>query len=749
MALERSGQIDAAIGVWFQAQAWGQAVQLIRAEAGCLLRNGRRQTLVQWIQTLPIALRHEDPWLGYWLGRAQLQVNSDQGFETLEIALERFRRNDDVQGRVECLTALIGGAFVGFAALPQADRWLDELLGQLEPSPFLSDPEAELRTWAVLCMALFHVRPWHPMTMSAFERVEGLLPKCKDPNVVLGAAAGALIVSQLGGHFDHGNRIVVDTEDPASQESASPAEAAWWHCQVGYLRYVQTRYDEALEAYDRAARLSAVHGLRGVAEVVVAWRFHIEYRVVGWPAANATLAELEATAQRAQPMTEVLYCNCRARHALHIGQHEEAAKYAIAGDDAVLRCGSRFEEMLFGICFADILIQAGRVDDAIALIERSRALIERSPAYDCWRAVLLFTQCWAAVARGNRDAARRLLHQALVIARHDHQRYYLRYLDCALGPLLQWALEESIEVDIVRELIKMFRIKAPSGAGQAWPWPVRIITLGRFEVLIQGQPLEFSRKVPRKTLLLLKCIVAHGGRDVPEQSLCDAIWDDEEADAAHNALSITILRLRRLLGSTEAVVQQGGTVSLNPGICWVDAWHFEAWAANSDHRAGTVMGAYGGTFLPQDVDERWSVIARERLRGKFVHLLSTEGTLLEARGDFDAAMSCYLRGIDADPIVESFYQGLMRCCEKLGRRSEAFGAYRRLKQMLSVTLGVPPSESTEHLYTEMLSRQRGAISDEESNSEETGSCPRSGSLPIPTGGVVTPLLRRRPGKRSR
>ena len=96
--------------------------------------------------------------------------------------------------------------------------------------------------------------------------------------------------------------------------------------------------------------------------------------------------------------------------------------------------------------------------------------------------------------------------------------------------------------------------------------PVRILTLGRFEAQINGEKLEFSRKLPRKTLLLLKAIVALGGHDVPEEALCDALWRDEEGDAARNALSITVLRLRKLLGSNESVIHQGGKVSLNPEI---------------------------------------------------------------------------------------------------------------------------------------------------------------------------------------
>ncbi len=37
-----------------------------------------------------------------------------------------------------------------------------------------------------------------------------------------------------------------------------------------------------------------------------------------------------------------------------------------------------------------------------------------------------------------------------------------------------------------------------------------------------------SRKAPKKVLALLKAIIAHGGKDVPEQKLIDALWPDEE-----------------------------------------------------------------------------------------------------------------------------------------------------------------------------------------------------------------------------
>jgi len=325
-----------------------------------------------------------------------------------------------------------------------------------------------------------------------------------------------------------------------------------------------------------------------------------------------------------------------------------------------------------------------------------------------------------------------------VAAREGSQRYYLRFADRALTPLFGLALERGLDVSLVQDMIRTFRLKPPKDAPERWPWPVRIITLGRFQVLINGEPIEFARKLPRKTLLLLKAIVAHGGRDVGEQTLCDALWRDEEGDAARNALSITILRLRKLLGSNEAVLHLGGKVSLNPELCWVDAWVFEARIADTESSDRPALGLYGGNFLHEDENEPWSVAARERLRGKFIRALSAQAASMETQSDVTAALQFYLRGIEADPIVECFHQGLMRCYEKLGKRSEAFSVYRRLKHTLSVLLGVPPSETTQRLFQDMLQRQ-----------SEGGAVPEPhGSMP-PASKVRRGVVARLPVRRTR
>lgn len=704
-ALEKTGDIDGAMELYLSMQNWDEATRLTLREAKDLLTSGRRQTLILWIQAIPEPQQEAQPWLLHWLGRALMHTAPGAGIKSIERSLDCFRQFDDQRAQMECLTVLLDGAFLGFRAFEEMDRWLDELLALMDSSPGFESLDAELRIWGVLATTLFHVRPWHPSTVIAYRRVDELLPNCTDPSVGLAASTGALVVSGLCGDFDIGNRVAGVAEAFASQKSASPSEAAWCMGQVGWLRFMQARYEESLDALERGARIAESNGVRPVLWVITMWRFSFEWRAVAWTAANNTLARVEAMPMPASPMAEAMLRLFQGRRAVHAGNLDEAARLVALGQQSVLRTRSRLEEVVFCLSSADILLHTGRKTEAKTLLAQLRVLIERVPIYRCFYAALVFMEARSEQVSGNRIETINRLCEAMALAKEGNSRHYLRFTDYSMPSLFRLALEEGIEVDLVLDIIRLFRLKPPADAPDNWPWPVRIVTLGRFEAQVNGEPLEFSRKLPRKTLLLLKAIVAYGGRDVPEQMLCDALWGDEEGDAARNALSITVLRLRKLLGSHESVVHQGGKVSLNRGMCWVDAWAFESRLADTGFDRSKVLVLYGGSFLPEDEGESWSVAPRERLRGKFIDALSRSGATLESEGDLPGAVQCYLRGTDADLIVESFHQGLMRCYERLGRRTEALSVYRRLKHTLSVVLGVPPSEATQRLFQEMLRRQ--------------------------------------------
>ncbi len=235
-----------------------------------------------------------------------------------------------------------------------------------------------------------------------------------------------------------------------------------------------------------------------------------------------------------------------------------------------------------------------------------------------------------------------------------------------------------------------------TAADAAGPWQAttrmqpraRIVihTLGRFEVLVDGAPLCTGRKQPRRTLALLKALVALGGRHVARSTLVDALWPDLEGDLGQNALEVTLHRLRARLGVPEAIVARNGCLDLDPAVVWADALAFGACpqddpecirSAGASITLETAFALYGGLFLPDDRDGSWSLRMRERLRARFVRIVAETGARLEASGQLQAASRVYERALAVDDLACVFHDGLARCLAQLGRPGEARMARER------------------------------------------------------------------------
>ena len=228
--------------------------------------------------------------------------------------------------------------------------------------------------------------------------------------------------------------------------------------------------------------------------------------------------------------------------------------------------------------------------------------------------------------------------------------------------------------------------------------------MGEFRIEVDGLPLTFGKKVPKKLLALLKAIVAFGGKGVAEKRLIDALWPDEAGDAAHEAFAVSLHRLRKLLVHADAIQLSDGVVALDANRCWVDAWALEhAIVCGESSKPGalatdTSWQLYRGHFCSEDAEAPWVLSMRERLRGRFLRHVARTGRQLEDAGDMVTAVSVYQKGVDTDDLAEELYQGLMRCNLNLGRRAEAMAVYRRLRQTLSITLGIQPSAQSEQLF---------------------------------------------------
>ncbi len=283
----------------------------------------------------------------------------------------------------------------------------------------------------------------------------------------------------------------------------------------------------------------------------------------------------------------------------------------------------------------------------------------------------------------------------------------------ALARLCAVALDAGIETDTVRRFIKHHGLVVPDTvASLNWPWPVRVHTLGRFSVFCDDELLTFTGKSPRKALELLQALIAHGGREVHTSVLMQSLWPEESSSNLRNLFDNTLHRLRRLLGVSDVLHVANAKLTLDPCLCWVDAWTFNrltsACAAAlpegergrpvlSEADARAALRLYSGHFLQSEADEPWRLPYRDRLRNRFHRLVRALGEHLEQAQQWEAAVEVYERGLEVDNLAESFYQHLMACHQRLGEHAEALCVYRRCRELLSIVLGVTPSLRTETL----------------------------------------------------
>lgn len=260
--------------------------------------------------------------------------------------------------------------------------------------------------------------------------------------------------------------------------------------------------------------------------------------------------------------------------------------------------------------------------------------------------------------------------------------------------------------------VREFRPSSPLAEGTAWP--VRIFTLGRFNLLYEGQPLDYGRKVPHRPLVFMKALIALGGRDVGSSGIASWLWPEADGDNAQRSFDTTLYRLRKMLGDDRILILRDGKVSLDSRYCWVDVWSFErllgtvqrirsrdATGKNAyqlDELMQRILGLYQDHFLAREEATAWSVSLRERLRSKFVSSLLDIGHYWELHGFWDKAMQCYQKGLEVDDLIEVFYQRLMLCTLQTRRISEGMAMYRRCRQILSIVLGLQPQPETEAIY---------------------------------------------------
>ena len=338
--------------------------------------------------------------------------------------------------------------------------------------------------------------------------------------------------------------------------------------------------------------------------------------------------------------------------------------------------------------------------------------------YACYDGLLVLGQAYVEHLRGDVSARNACLTEALTWSKERGTPYFFRWMVAGMPVMFSAAIDAKIETEYVQSLIRSWRVRPPALAAADWPWPFRIHVLGGFKVFRDSLPLRFNRKAPARLLEFLKLLASRGGASVSAAYIKHSLWPDGDGDAADGAFTNALHRLRKLLGDDEVILLSDGQVSINDRICQLDLWEFESLCSEVTELARSrdpsieqvttyvdkLLGLYSGHVLGSEAPS-WAAEGREKARSAFERSVAVLGSTLENLGEWQTAATLYQRGIEVDGLAEQFYRQLMVCQKSLDNRAQATETYRRLRDMLSIVLGLKPSPETRAVFESLTSTE--------------------------------------------
>ena len=702
--------MEDAVELLIESREWDEVARLVLAHAPSMVPQGRAQTIVAWINRLPDEVLSQTPWLLYWRAVCRQPYDLEESRLLFERSFTLCNETGDSAGALLAWSgAVMSNVYGRHEPTYRQRRPLDPLIDWLDA--FIAGggrfPSVDIEAMVACGMmtALLLDRPYHPEFRAWIGRAFMLLPSIAGDSLrrqILNAVGASSI--WLG---DYGRLAMVVTDLEKTAKSRDPLQAILW-------RFAKAMALNQMGPFDQSPLPLVEEGLKmssesGVAVWVPMLLFEGCYAALDrgdFPKASEFLAHLESMFGGARTIVGSRYHQVAALYHFRAGDTRRAVAHAqqllsFSPDDLGLLMAAA------GYCSSAMILAAtGRRDEArehIAAYRRLPHIPSHILEYTC-----LIAEAAVALGEGAPEALDTIRHAFRIGREGGYMTPYCCFIPSLMSRLCSVALKAGIEVEYARDLIRSRQLfpETPPLDIPHWPWPTKIFTLGRFEILIEDKPIDATR-LQKKPLILLKALIALGGEGVREETLSELLWPDAEGDAAHTSFRTTLFRLRRSLGSDEAILFHEGRVSLDARRVWVDTSAFGQLCVQAEHRkedasslAGRAVELYRGDFLPGE-EEHWVLSPRARLRDRFLRLIVALGDELEKEDRWDDACASYRAALDVDDLAEEFYQRLMICYRRLGDKRAAISTYTRMCDTLKARLDAKPSARTEALYRQV------------------------------------------------
>lgn len=246
---------------------------------------------------------------------------------------------------------------------------------------------------------------------------------------------------------------------------------------------------------------------------------------------------------------------------------------------------------------------------------------------------------------------------------------------------------------------------------------LQIKLFGKFELSHGGLTvLAFSSNRAKE---LFCYMLLHRNKSYPREALAEVLWGKDPGMQGRKFLRQTLWEIQsalksqfpmddlRLLSASSNWIQFDPNVSLELDVAEFEAkfncaqgvpaarlerQHIEALRkAEEVYRGDLLEGWYWD----------WCSLERDRLKEMYLMILEKLMLHAELTQEYELGLSYGLRILEADNLIESAHQLLMRLYYLAGYRVKALRQFERCTAILSQELGVSPSLQTQRLYEQI------------------------------------------------
>jgi len=710
--LEQNGQTEAAVSLLQDMGDWQTLAGIVLAHAPEMLNQGRHHSVQGWLESLPITIRDSSPWLLYWQGMSILPFGPVKAQPFFERAFEIFQKQKDDIGAIVAASGVAQAISLGYDNFAPLNHWYDvlnEIAVRLGSFP---NEEIEAAVVSSLITALIF-REIVPIEIKTWE--QRALKLSETPATIYAKGHAIFFI------FWHClfNRSVTEASSLLQEfrrlsclPEVQPVISLFSHHTKIMYHLFTGLHDELMAASQKALEMASASGIHFNDTWFYLFTAASFINRMDDKSAQAWLDKMAPIVENLPNWAKAYYHLKLMRIAFIRQEHEQALYHGKLSLDFGTQSGSPIAVASADLLLAQLYRTMGKHEEALKHLEQGRSYAVQKNSNSMMISVLMI-EAQFAFDQDDDTQGRLLLSKSLALAREGDYAYTFGDDPFTTMRMCAKALEAGIEIEHARKIIRRRGLvpEKPPMHIEHWPWPVKIYTLGKFEVALDDRPIQFPRKTPKKQLEALKVLLAADKKGINVTQLMDTLWPQADGDLANQSLAMTLRRLRHLIGQDEIFLTSEGRLALNPQYCWVDAWAFEQMLSEpekdkqnreSDRLASGLLekalSLYEGLFLPDDLGQPWADFRRERLRNKFIRGLEKLGRYWEQAGDPEKAATFYLQGLETDNLAEEFYRHLMAAYAQMGRLTEVIRTYQRCEKTFATELGVAPSAQTKDVY---------------------------------------------------